>query len=71
MALSEDMSVAVSTLRREGVPLLCSEIAKWNLITPGAARRALQQLRREGQVDQNENGYWALSSDGQTGGDDV
>jgi len=57
--------LALITLRREGVPLLCSEVARWNDITPGAARRALHKLRDEGMVEQNDNNYWVLLNDGQ------
>lgn len=64
MSVSDDMTMALDTLRREGVPLLASEIAKWNLITPSASRRALQKLAQEGVVSRNDNGYWALQSDG-------
>lgn len=52
-------------LKREGVPLLCSEIAKWHNLTPGAVRRALHKMMDEGLVVRNEAGYWAIVIDGQ------
>jgi DNA-binding IclR family transcriptional regulator len=51
-------SLVLHTLRREDMPLKCSEIAHWNGITPGAARRTLLRLESEGKVRQNELGYW-------------
>jgi DNA-binding IclR family transcriptional regulator len=61
---AEHEAAVLHTLRREHMPLKCSEIAHWNGMTPGVARRALLRLQREGSVRQNELGYWEPAADG-------
>jgi hypothetical protein len=53
--------IVLAALRREGVPLKPSEIAEWEGITPGAARRAMVSLQAKGRVFCNRNGYCELS----------
>ena len=64
MSTDLDNLLALQCLKREGVPLLASEVARWSDMTPGAARRALQRLAAKGAAHQQENGYWALGNDG-------
>jgi DNA-binding IclR family transcriptional regulator len=67
MTANADYERVISRLKREdNYPLRASEIARWEGMSPGRARRALLRLQSEGRVIQNAGGYWALTPNGRS-----
>ena len=53
-------ATVVLLLRKEGVPLLPTEVALWTGLPRGAVRRSLARLQTQGLVERNDNGYYGL-----------